>query len=355
MKVKKRNGWKLSKKHKIGLVSPGSLFINSTRAKVFIIGAIMLAGFLIARSIAIPRFQAINWDPELKNPCIKGAYTSDAKYCTNTNGKYWTLVVQSERDALQSCPGPNNQSFLVNSTGSPVSLNIVPKTGYDGNVSINLKTDLFNNSHPCGKGYFTFVGFFDNSQTGGGPLPQPNLAVQQATINYSNWTPAAAARLVATLQYWDNSKSDDEGQSKYIEINLSSTTNWGDSDPDPAIVVDRKVLDPSVPYRRVVYHYIVLDGRAAGVNITIAKGKDTSINIDWRNIIGILIRKGRLQPPPPSDPKDMSSGWKVHTSTQSIGLGTEVRNDKPIKSGVTDLWFSDWLTGSYSQASTILR
>lgn len=264
------------------------------------------------------------WDNGLHFPCAKTVspnqpnfFQTSFPFCTGQ--KSWTIDVESEQAGQfgKSCPGPVNQSFPINKSGSPLALQTFARP--QGNYTVELKTDLYNTTHPCGSGYYTFFSWMDHTSYGGGPLPTPDQLDLSFTYDYNDYTPNGAARFIAGFQgYWD-------GSGHMIEIDLSST-KWADMDPDPLVVLNAPAA-----------HFLLLDGRALGINVT--KGQTASMDIDWGAIIKMLVARKLIAAP--------AAGWSATSAaTQAVYIGTEARNDTASRAVVTDLFFTDWQTAA---------
>ncbi len=267
--------------------------------------------------------QPSGWDYNLAKRCVKSTnpsaanYFADAYQCTS-DGKRWTIAVQSEQTLGVSCPGPVTQSFGINVPGSPVTLNWLPHTDEFGrtNWSINLKTDLAGNTHPCGANYFTWFMLMDHAGSGGGPLPLPDRVKFSATVNFNDYVPNGATRAIALWQgFWN-------GKSHSIEMSMQGS-NWGDNYPDDPKIIDVKTTD--------TMNFIAISGPAYGVQLP--KQVDTRVDIAWNSIIQDLVNKGLLPAP--------AGGWG-NSATTAVGMGHEVHNFSPNFAVVGDIWFTNF-------------
>jgi len=263
------------------------------------------------------------WDFNLTHRCVKSPHPDKENYYQDTADcpivdKNWTIAVESEKDALlASCPGPVNQSFPINVGGSPLTLKWLSHQSELGdNWSVNLKTDLSTNTHPCGSGYFTWFVFMNHLGHGGGPLPRPNEVVFSATVNFNDFVPDGHTRAIAGWEgWWD-------GKARAVELDFQGT-GWGDNYPDDPAVVNYIDNDRT--------EFVTVDGSAYGIYIQ--KFTDTEIKIEWITILEDLILRGFLKAP--------SGGWE-NTSTYNIFLGHETKNNQPDNSVVADLWFTNF-------------
>jgi len=225
--------------------------------------------------------------------------------------KRWLVAVQSEKELGQSCPGENNLSFVPNEPGSPVTLNF--HEGANG-YTVNLKTDLYANEHPCGAGHFTWATFQDHIDHGGGPLPRPDKLVTTVTAYYQHWLPAGAARGIIGFQgFWN-------GRSHLVEVSTPSD-NWGDNYPASWVIDYKDTPD---------LEFVNVDARGWGIGLKL--GVETTVEIDWVTLLDPLIFLEYLDP---------VTSWD-NATTQSVFMGHELKNEKAKGSGVADLWFSDF-------------
>lgn len=284
--------------------------------------------------IILPQSQQSGWNYNLTKHCVKSTNPSGANYYQDltdcgTQGKNWTVAVESEKTLGASFPGPANQSFPINDPNSPVKMNWVKHTDELGrqNYSINLKTDFSGATHPGGPGYFTWFVLMDHVGHNGGPLPRPDQLTFSATASYNDFVPNGSSRGLAGWQgWWD-------GRAHSIEINFASK-GWGDAHPDPDIV---NVINTST------LQFVDMDGAAMG--ITIPRTQDTLLKIDWSKIIKNLVSRGLLDAP--------SGGW-ANTATQAVFIGTEVKNDTASNSVISDLWFTNFRVEDTSVLGTAL-
>src|SRR3990167_7559064 len=167
------------------------------------------------------------WNYNLTKRCVKTTKPSEPNYYEELSqcdpgfpGQYksWTIGISSENGVTADvCPQPSGQSFLVNA--GPITLSWLPHTDEFGNANwaANLKTDLYNFTHPCGANYFNWYMFMDHVGNFGGPLPSPNNLIFSATVNYNDFCPNGAARGLAMFQgHWN-------GKDRMIEIHFQST------------------------------------------------------------------------------------------------------------------------------------
>ena len=265
------------------------------------------------------------FDYNLTKRCVKTTSPSESNYYEETSqcdpppvpgvpSKHWTLAIQSERVAGVACPGPENQSFLINS-GGPVTLDWLPHTDEFGNSnwSVGMKTNFHDFTHPCGGGCFNWYMFMDHISEGGGPFPAPDRLQFGATVNYNDFCPNGGARALALFQgFWN-------GKQRLVEL-LFQSTNWGGSEPGNPVIVHR-VEDG-------VLQYLAVHGQYFGIQVP--KLQDVQLTVPWHGILNTLINQGYLPVP--------SGGW----STQAVGIGHEVYNAAPNLAAIAALWFTNF-------------
>ena len=267
--------------------------------------------------------EKFGWDYNLTKRCVKSPqknnsenYYQDLLQC-DIDGKNWTIAIQSEKELGKSCPGPLNQSFMVNSPDSPITLNWLKHVDEYGNNnwSVNLKTDLVSKSHPCGNGYFTWVAFMDHVSHGGGPFPKPSEIVFSLTANANDYLPNGASRVILGWSgYWD-------GKARMIEMTIYGN-NWGDNYPDNPKITNY--------INNQEYQFVHIEGKP--YNINLPKNKDQKLFVPWYEIIQDIVSMGFLDKP---------TNWN-NTSTMSISVGHELNNFAQKNSGVIDLWFTNF-------------
>lgn len=263
------------------------------------------------------------WDYNLTKKCVKTTLPGQQNYYEETTQcgadlKHWTIAVQSEQTLGASCPGPVNQSFLINGLGSPVSLGWLQHTDEFGrnNWTVNMKTDFGSITHPCGANYFTWFMFMDHVTHDGGPLPRPDKTTFSTTLNFNDFVPNGATRGIAMYQgFWNN-------KSHSIELTFQGA-NWGDNYPNDPLIFDVKTSPTS--------DFIAIDGKAIGIEIP--RLQDTYMSVPWHQIIQTLINAGYLQAP--------AGGWQ-NSATSAVGLGHEVHNFSADNAAIIDLWFTNF-------------
>ena len=276
--------------------------------------------FLLIFSSAVFADTPMGWDYDLTRRCAKTPDPSSANYyqdvaqCLNDKkAKQWTLAVQSEPSAALSCPGPINQSFLINGVNSPVTLGWqTHQSELASNWTVNMKVDHVTHSHPCGQGYFTFFGFMNHVDLHGGPLPAPLQLSASHTVFYDHYVPNGdnAARLIVGAQGWWG------GKAHVIEVNLASA-NWGDAHRGPIAILVAPNWTPDM-------EFVVLDGSALGLSVS--TGTAAWVSIDWAELFSLAIQNGWFAP--------LNSQPSV---TQAVYIGVEVKN-----TAIGNLWQTDF-------------
>jgi hypothetical protein len=207
-------------------------------------------------------------------------------------GKSWTVAVQSE--TTRAGYGPTDQSFPIDTPGSPVCLEWI-----GARPSVRLETNFDTIAHPGGEGYFTWFVLMDHTAHGGGPFPQPNELLSKVRVTFSDMTPHGATRaFVGFGGVWD-------GKMRGVEV-CFAIANWGDN--DPAADVISTVNNASLKFA-------VMNGAAMG--ITAIRNQETQVEVAWHKIIPDLVCRGYFKPP--------QQGWE-QTQTAAVYVGTEVNN-----------------------------
>lgn len=260
---------------------------------------------------------AAGWDSNLTKRCAKttGAtsstnYYHDSMQC-DISGEKWTLAVESEAGLGMSCPGPVNQSYLINGSKSPISLNWINHISERGpNWTVDMKVDHISSPPTCAGPIWTWFAFMDHVNHGGGPLPAPHQVTSSHMINYSHWAPSSSggARLIAGAQFWWG------GNSHLVEIHLAQL-NWGKAHPHPG-VIQRMLLPDGT-------EYIALYGDYWGVSVT--PGIEKSINIPWNTLINQIISNGWF------------SSISGSAATSAIFLAIEVKDH-----AIAELWHTNF-------------
>lgn len=283
------------------------------------------------------------WDYGLTNPLIATPWPAEANYFS-TNGvndaaaNHWTVAVESENAPGASAPGPVDQSFQIqdltqnpNSNRGVSTIQVVSGAASSGkgSVSVDLKTDLYNNAQPAGAGYFTWYAFGLNTDLGGGSIPPPNIAVFDANLSYNAWLPDAGARLSVDYQGWWNN------QSFEFEIDLNrQSTDWG---------ANSGLLVQNVQ-QGTGFTFVQLNGAALGLNLI--PGVDTRVHIAWGSIIQTLISQGVIAAP--------AGGW-ANSAGQAAYVSTELSNQAATGAGIADVWINGFaLTGNTAAGPSTL-
>lgn len=257
------------------------------------------------------------WNYDLTSRCSKTTDSSAPNYFEDPTGcsgtKDWTLVVQAESNMGQSCVGPNNQSYLINGWGSPVTLGWTPHTSDLGpNWTANLKVDTSNGTS-CDNQY-TFFGFFDHSGYGGGPLPSLTNLQSSHEIAYQQFAlPSGETRLTIGAQvFWG-------GKAHLLEI-LPAKIGYNTNPGFPAGVIQKTVTD--------LFEYVILDD-SWGVKV-VPDGSTQFVYVNWASIYARLIELGMFTSPG-SEP----------TETQAVYLAVETHNK-----GIANLYQTNFRVSS---------
>lgn len=227
----------------------------------------------------------------------KQNYYRDAAECTTAGN--WTLVVQAESGTLgQSCIGPNDQSFLINGRGSPVTLRWVPhRRGRSSKWTVNLKVDT--STRMACPNQYTFFGFLHHIEHGG--IPLPNLPDLQSSheLSYEQFARGGGeVRLTLGAQiFWG-------GKAHLLEV-LPAKIGYNANPGFPPGVI-QKVTTPKLEY--------VLIDDSWGARL-IPNGSTQSLNVNWSTLFSRLIALGMF-----TDPMGGA------TATQAVYVAVETHN-----------------------------
>lgn len=288
------------------------------------------------------------WNNGLTNPLIATPWPNEGNYFS-TNGAndsgvdHWTLAVESESNFGASYPGPADQSFpisnLTDTPGSPegpVSIGVTSAAPAGvaagrGSATVEMRTDLYNNTHPGGAGYYTWCAFGLNSALDGGNLPPPNEAEFDANLTYSAYLPNAGAHIAVEYQGWWNNQAFEFA----IDLNREGD-NWGAASGTLA----QNVLSLSG------LTFVQLNGAALG--LTLIPGVDMSVHINWGAIIQNLVDEGVVPAP--------VGGW-ANSAGQDMYVSTELANNSSTQAGITDVLINDFTvsSGSDNTPSTLTQ
>ena len=260
------------------------------------------------------------WDYNITKRCIKSPHPSKDNYYEDLTqcepgGRNWTVAVESEKGLGKSYPGPANQSFPINQSG-PMTLLWREHVDQSGatNWSVNLKTDFVEHAHPGGAGYFTWYAVMDHTGHNGGPLPRPNQVHFSARVHINDFVIDGETRAFLGWQgWWD-------GKAYMIEVNFH-LNKWGDAHSDKDIIVIHETES---------FKFVCMDGSAMGISAP--RKKKAEVSVAWSPIIESLVKRGIFPAP--------SEGW-ADAETQTVFIGTEVRNNTPTNSVLADLWFTN--------------
>ncbi len=257
------------------------------------------------------------WDYDLKLKCAKTSEPSQANYYKETQqcigANHWSLVVQAENTPASSCIGPDNQSFLINAPSSPVTLGWIQHSSDIGsNWSVNLKVDTSAKIN-C-QNQYTFFGFFDDIEHGGGPLPPLQKLQSSHVIAYSQYgLSGGEARLTLGAQiFWG-------GKAHLIEI-LPARIGYNANPGLPPGVIQSITIDDR--------EYIILDN-SWGVSVT-PGGASEFVYVNWGGLFQKMIDLG-LFTSPGTGP----------TATQSVYVAVEAHNR-----AVVDLYHTNFRVSS---------
>ena len=294
---------------------------------VFIIFGFSLIPYNFVESVSPDGY---GWDYNLTKRCVKSPHPDQDNYYEDTTeceagGNNWQVAVQSEGSIDASCPGPRNQSFLINGPDSPVTMNWVEHTDEFGNPNwlVDLKTNFNDNTHPCGDGNFTWFVLQNKHKAGDIILPRPDRAILEATVWYNDFLPNGAGRVFAGWSgRWNN-------KTFAIEVAFSAT-NWGDAHEDEDIIAIMSGLTYEGQGGFGLDTFVLMDGTNMGLGIT--KEENNDVQVNFGEIVLDLVSRGIL--PAPTD------GWQ-NSITTGVELGTEAHNWGETSSVITHLRFTN--------------
>lgn len=278
------------------------------------------------------------WNYGLTKPVVASPFANETNYfnkgMASVASAHWTIAIESENAPGASAPGPICQSFPITDITKAPGANpgvATFQTAPHGaaSLSVNLKTDLYQNAQPAGPGYFTWYAFGENIDLGGGPLPAPNMAEFEANLLYGAWLPNASARVSVDYQGWWN------GQSFQIEIDLNRQGNdWG---------VNSGKLVQNVQ-RTAALTFVQINGAALGLSLI--PGIETHVHVDWGSLLQTLIDQGTIAAP--------VGGW-LNSSSQAFYVSTELENHAATHSGTTDVWINGFgISGTVARDSSAM-
>lgn len=212
--------------------------------------------------------------------------------------KNWTLVVQAEGGTLGlSCVGPNDQSFLINAPKSPVTLHWMPQhkkavRSWTVNLKVNTTSKL-----TCDNQY-TFFGFMNHIEHGGGPLPDVARLRSSHQLSYEQFAKEdGEARLTLGAQiFWD-------GKAHILEI-LPARIGYRANPGLPDGVIQKISTDK--------FEYVIID-ETWGPNVK-PNGSTQNLDVNWNSIFSKLIDLGLFTKP------------NGETATQAIYVAVETHN-----------------------------
>jgi hypothetical protein len=212
--------------------------------------------------------------------------------------KKWTLVVQAESGTLgRSCVGPKDQSFLINAKNSPASIKWIPSKSSSGlEWTVNLKVDT-TSKLACANQY-TFFGFMDHVDHGGGPLPHVEKLRSSHELSYEQFAKdSGEARLTLGAQvFWD-------GKAHILEV-LPATIGYKPNPGFPAGVI-QKISTKKFEY------VIIDDSWGARVN---PNGTTQQVDVDWSYLFFKMIDLNMFTRP------------DGETATQAVYVAVETHN-----------------------------
>jgi len=257
----------------------------------------------------------LGWDYDLGKKCARTPHPNLPNYFEEEEGcdtkGNWTLVVQAENKLGQSCVDENNQSYMINENNSPVRLlwkHMAKSKGWMVNMKIDTTEGL-----SCSD-QFTFFGFFDHVEHGGGPLPGLRNLQSSHEVSYRSHTEQGGeTRLIIGAQvFW-------HGKAHILEI-TPAREGYHPITKLPNGIIQRVVTDKM--------EYVQIDNTWG--HSLVADGTVHKLTIDWSKIYSTIIDLGLFTSPGNND-----------TATQAIYVAVETHNK-----AVTDMWQSHFKVSS---------
>lgn len=218
------------------------------------------------------------------------------------NKKNWTLVVQAESGTLgKSCIGPSDQSFLINAPKSPVTLSWIPHSteagkGWTVNLKVNTTSKL-----ACSNQY-TFFGFMNHIEHGGGPLPNLTRLRSSHELSYEQFAKEGGeARLTLGAQiFWD-------GKAHILEV-LPARIGYKANPGFPSGVIQKITRDN--------FEYIIID-ETWGAQIY-PNGSTQTVSLNWASLFSRMINL-KLFTKPTGETETQAVYVAVETHNKAIG------------------------------------
>jgi hypothetical protein len=255
------------------------------------------------------------WDYNLTKACAATLGTaSDTNYWQTTAGceggslahGFWLAQVHSYKgDPSVFCPGPENRTFPINGTDSPVTLSFAPHSSSLGpNLIVNMGVATKDHLHPCGAGHFTRLRFADHVAFGKGVYPKPRDLISHhvVTLQHEVAGPSDGCTLMLGASFQWSGKTVD------ISVELSAN-QWGDSFPNDPCLIYLADLPGFTP--------IALSGKCfAGLDV--APGAETTLDVHWRDVIDSCIAAAYVAAPADwSTAETLSTYFEVMTSNEA--------------------------------------
>ena len=264
------------------------------------------------------------WDYSLTKKCVKTPlapgstnYYEDTSECSSSN--YWSLAIQAEATLGVSCgSGGNTQSLPW--SGYNAGVLQFWWTGAGSNLTANLKTDIFQFSHPCaGEDVYNWAVFGESNNAGAGQLPKAYHAGIRVTAYFNHWLPNADTRFfVSCAGDWD-------GHSNVATINIIRTFTADAFPNDPEMIQCYDANLPGCTDAGPGITQLSLDGNAMGFSMPLAT--DTTFNVNCGSVFRHLVDRGYFPAP---------TSWNNSQLTK-IFVGHEMRNYSTSNAGVSSL------------------
>lgn len=262
----------------------------------------LLAAVLVGRSWeSVQAVTPSGWDTDIPK-CAKTPHGGKLNHYQEMtecrlSEKNWTLVVQAESGTLgQSCIGPSDQSFLINAPNSPVTLSWIRHTEAGKGWTVNLKVNT-TRKLACSNQY-TFFGFMNHIEHGGGPLPNLTRLQSSHELSYEQFAKdGGEARLTLGAQiFWD-------GKAHILEVIPAGIGYKANPGFPPGVI--QKINTNK-------FEYVIIDD-TWGARVRPDSTTQT-VNVNWSSLFKSMIKLGLFSKP------------NGENATQAVYIAVETHN-----------------------------
>ncbi len=240
--------------------------------------------------------------------------------CAMNGGWNWSISTDAERDTEPdiSCIGEGGRALPLSSLAQGAAM--LSFQGQPSAWNADLRLNFSNYAHPCGAKVHNRMQLIRSVRDGGGLLPPASTLTTQVAFNYTSLLQGSSVDrvFVSFRGFWD-------GSSHLIELNLHGPT-WDDLEPNSAELLRNKSGAGAASY-------LIVDGTKLGDTVgQLALSTDQGAEINWHSLLDRLAQSGALARP--------AAGWE-NASTQSVGVGIELRNGSETQAGIAALKLFD--------------